>query len=119
MKHILMIYADEKAGDAIPRPEMEKWMEQMYAYQAALEKAGVFVEATGLARSYEATTVHLENGELKVHDGPYAETREQLGGFYIIDVPDMKAAQDWAARCPGAIWGRIEIRPFSRFREGA
>jgi hypothetical protein len=118
MKHILMIYADEKAGDAIPRAEMEKWMEKMYAYQATLEKAGVFVETAGLARSYEATTVHLEDGELKVHDGPYAETREQLGGFYIIDVPDMKTAQHWAAQCPGAIWGRIEIRPFSRFREG-
>ena len=66
MKHILMIYADEKAGDAIPRPEMEKWMAQMYAYQATLEKAGVFVQASGLARSHEATTVHLENGKLKV-----------------------------------------------------
>jgi hypothetical protein len=119
MKHLLMIYANEQAGDAIPRAEMQKWMEKMYAYQAALEKAGVFVDNAGLARSYEATTVHLEDGQLKVHDGPYADTREQLGGFYIIDVPDMATAQQWAAQCPGAIWGRIEIRPFSRFRDEA
>jgi hypothetical protein len=119
MKHILMIYANEQAGDAVPRAEMNKWMEKMYAYQAALEKAGVFVDNAGLARSYEATTVHLEDGKLKVHDGPYADTREQLGGFYIIDVPDMAAAQHWAAQCPGAIWGHIEIRPFSHYRPEA
>jgi hypothetical protein len=119
MKHMLMIYVDEQAGDAVPRAEMNKWMEKMYAYQATLEKAGVFVETAGLARSREATTVHLEDGRLKVHDGPFADTKEQLGGFYIIDVPDMAAAQHWAGQCPGAIWGRIEIRPFSHFREDA
>ena len=119
MRHLLMIYADEKAGDALPRAEMAKWMDKMYAYQAMLEKAGVFVENAGLTRSYEATTVHLENGELKVHDGPYADTKEQLGGFYVIDVPDMKTAQYWAAQCPGAIWGRIEIRAFARLPRDA
>ncbi|HVX81663.1 MAG TPA: YciI family protein [Devosiaceae bacterium] len=116
MRYLLMIYADEKAGDKLPAEEMDKWMERMYAYQAALEKAGVFIETAGLARSYEATTVHLENGEMKVHDGPFADTREQLGGFYVIDCPDMAAAQRWAAQCPGAIWGKIEVRPFSHYQ---
>ena len=54
-------------------------------------------------------------GQMQVHDGPYAETREQIGGFYIIDVPDMATAQKWAAQCPGAIWGHIEVRPFSAY----
>jgi len=115
MRFMLMIYADEKAGDAIPPAEMAGWMDKMFAYQAALEKAGAFVETVGLARSYEATTVHLENGEMKVHDGPYAETREQLGGVYIIEAADMAAAQHWAAQCPGALWGHIEVRPFSHY----
>jgi hypothetical protein len=82
----------------------------MYAYQAALEKAGAFVMTVGLARSYEATTVHLEDGELKVHDGPYADTREQFGGFYIIEARDMDEALAWARQCPAAQWGPVEVR---------
>jgi hypothetical protein len=117
MKHMLMIYADTRQGMKLPPAEMAGWMEKMGAYQAALAKAGVFVETAALAPFWEARTVHLENGELKVQDGPYAETREQLGGFYIIDVPDMAAAQHWAAQCPGALWGKIEIRPYSNYRD--
>lgn len=117
MHHMLMIYVDEKAGDAVPKAAMDRWMDRMHAYQAALEKAGAFVMTAGLARSYEARTVHLEDGELKVHDGPYADTREQFAGFYVIDVPDMETAQNWAAECPGAIWGRIEIRPYATFAD--
>ena len=115
MKYLLMLYADETAGDAIPPAEMARWMDKMSAYQEVLTKAGAFVSTTGLARSYEATTVHLDNGELKVRDGPYAKTHEQLGGFYVIEAPDMAAAQRWAAQCPGALWGKIEVRPFSHY----
>ncbi len=118
MRYLLMLYADEKGGDTIPKAEMDRWMDKMFAYEAALTKAGVHVQNAGLARSYEATTVNLENGAMKVHDGPYAETREQLGGFYIIDVADMAEAQKWAAQCPGAIWGHIEVRPFSSYQRG-
>ena len=115
-RFMLMLYADEKAGEAIPPAEMRGWMDKMYAYQATLEKAGAFVETIGLARSREATTINLENGEMKVTDGPYAETREQLGGVYIIEALDMAEAQKWAAQCPGALWGHIEVRPFSSYR---
>jgi hypothetical protein len=115
MNYMLLIYADEKAGDNIPPAEMAGWMDKMMAYREALTKAGVFIETVGLARSFEATTVHLDHGELKVQDGPYSETREQLGGFYAINVPDMAAAQQWAAQCPGALWGKVEIRPFSHY----
>ena len=118
MRYMLMLYAEERAGDAIPKADMDKWMDKMFAFEAALEKAGIHIMNAGLARSYEATTVHLENNELKAHDGPYADTREQLGGFYIIDVPDMATAQRWAAQCPAAIWGHIEIRPYSHYQRG-
>ena len=115
MNYMLMLFADERAGDTIPHDQMVQWMEKMAAYQASLEKAGAFVDTVGLARSYEATTIHLENGEMKVQDGPYAETREQLGGFYIIKAESMAEAQKWAAQCPGALWGHVEVRPFSHW----
>jgi len=83
MKYLLMLYADEIAGDAVPPAEMAKWIDKMHAYQEALSEAGAFVSTAGLARSHEATTVHLDHGEMKVRNGPYAETRDQLGGFYI------------------------------------
>ena len=118
MRYMLMLYADEKAGDQIPKADMDRWMDKMYAYQAAREKAGAFIETIGLARTYEATTVNLDNGEMHVQDGPYAETREQLGGVYIIEAANMAEAQRWAAECPGAIWGHIEVRPFSHYQRG-
>ena len=125
MRFMLMLYADEKAGVQIPPERMNKVMEGMAAYQAALTKAGAFVMTSPLALTRDARTIRMEGatvgfkgdsfvaegGELKVVDGPYAETREQFGGFYIIDVPDMPTALDWATKCPAAQWGSIEIRP--------
>jgi len=112
MKYILMLYADEKVGAQIPPEDMAAAMQQLGAYQAALEKAGAFVSTAALQPTWEARTLRLEAGELKAHDGPYAETREQFGGYFIIDVVDMAAAEYWAARCPAAQWGAIEIRPY-------
>ncbi|MBK8083013.1 MAG: hypothetical protein IPK28_03780 [Devosia sp.] len=128
MKFMLMLYADEKAGAAIPPDQMEKAMQSLFAYQDALEKAGAFVMTSPLARTRDARTLRMEGGEvvaaqrpdgsyfvaeggeLRVHEGPYAETREQLGGFYMIDVADMDEALAWARRCPAAQWGPIEVR---------
>lgn len=110
MQYMLLLYADEKAGASLPEKEMAAWMNKMGEYGAALEKAGAFVATGGLGRTRDATTVHLDDGQLKVHNGPYAETHEQLGGYYLIDVASMKEAQNWAAKCPAALWGHIEIR---------
>ena len=110
MRYILMLYADEKAGAAIPKEQMDGFMQMMFAYQAALEKAGAFVMTSPLRPTTEAKTVHTEAGELKVHDGPYAETREQFGGFYLIEAADMNEALAWARKCPGAQWGHVEVR---------
>src|SRR5450631_1607191 len=110
MRYVLMLYADDKAGEAIAPDLMEAFMGQMYAYREALIKAGVFIETNPLARADTACCLRLENGEVKVHDGPYAETREQLGGYFLISVRNMDEARTWAARCPAATWGTIEIR---------
>jgi hypothetical protein len=131
MRYMLMLFADEKAGSEIPPEDMAFAMQDLAAYQAALEKAGAFVATSALQPSWEARTIRMqggattrretpsghvyyanEGGELKVHDGPYADTREQFGGYFIIDAPDMEAAIDWAKRCPAAQWGPIEIRPY-------
>ncbi|HTM79073.1 MAG TPA: YciI family protein [Devosia sp.] len=112
MKYLLMLYADEKAGAQIPPADMSKFMDQMYAYEASLAKAGAFVATSALTPTWDAKTINLEAGELKVHDGPYADTKEQFGGYYIIEAPDMDAAVGWAAKCPAATWGKIEIRPY-------
>lgn len=131
MRYMLMLYADEKAGAEIPAEDMKDAMQDMAAYQVALEKAGAFVATSALQPTWESKTVRMEGGEvkrqtttsghvyfaneggeLKVHDGPYAETREQLGGYFIIDAPDMDTAVDWAKKCPAAQWGTIEIRPY-------
>ena len=125
MRYLLMLYADENAGAAIPPEQMAKAMEGMYAYQQALEKAGAFVSTSALGRTGDARTLRMSGGEihnvdgafvnqggtLKVEEGPYAEAREQFGGLFVIECEDMDTAVKWAARCPAAQWGPIEIRP--------
>ncbi|SEQ05561.1 Uncharacterized conserved protein [Devosia sp. YR412] len=111
MKYLLMLYAEEKAGLAIPPEQMAGFMAKMAAYQETLEKAGAFVATAALQPTFEAKTIS-NAGELKVHDGPYADTREQFGGYFIIEADGMDEAVDFAAQCPAATWGKIEIRPY-------
>ena len=81
------------------------------AYTKALQDAGIFVSGAGLQLPDTATTVQLRDGKRQVQDGPYADTKEQLGGFYIINVPELDVALDWAARVPAAPGSVIEVRP--------
>lgn len=111
MKYMLLIYSNE-AGYASATPDDMKNMLSAYmAYSDALRKAGVFVAGDELAPSATASTVRNAAGKTKLLDGPYAEAKEQLGGYYIIDVADLDAATKWAARCPGASHGIVEVRP--------
>ncbi|MEV4360453.1 YciI family protein [Nonomuraea sp. NPDC004186] len=93
----------------------EDWM----AYDKAVREAGIWVSGESLADLVTATTVRVDrDGVRTVIDGPYAETREVLGGFYVIDVPDLDVALDWAARCPGARGGgSVVVRPVADFNE--
>jgi len=111
MKYMLMIYRDEAAFKAAPKTAAEQTTAAYFAYGEALKQAGVLVAADRLDWSSAASTVRVANGKTQVLDGPYAETKEQLGGFFMIDVPDLDAALTWAARCPGASHGVMEVRP--------
>ena len=111
MKYMLMIYGSEARMEAATKKETEQMHAAYGAYTEALTKAGVIVGGDRLRPSTAATTVRVANGKTSVLNGPYAETKEQLGGYYMIDVPDLDAALSWAARCPGASHGAMEVRP--------
>ncbi|MEZ5829874.1 MAG: YciI family protein [Dongiaceae bacterium] len=111
MKYMLMIYNDEEKVRAIPKEDANKMMPAYVAYTEALKKAGILLGGDRLQFSSNATTVQIRDGKTKVLNGPYAEAKEQLGGYYLIDVPDMDSALSWASRCPGASSGTIEVRP--------
>jgi hypothetical protein len=101
--------------DGEPMPS-EQQMQQMYkavdAYNEELKAAGAWVFAGGLHPSSTATVVRAQGGQVVTTDGPFAETKEQLGGFWVIDVADLDAALDWAARGSAACGGPVEVRPF-------
>ena len=111
MQYMLMIYANEQAWDELSPTEQEQGLAAYNAYTEALREAGVLAGANRLAPDATAATVRVANGRSQVLDGPYAEAKEQLGGYYLIDVPDQDTALSWAARCPGASHGIVEVRP--------
>lgn len=81
------------------------------AYIDALSQAGIVVNGNGLLGPETATTIRVRDGQREVHDGPFADTREQLGGYFILDVPNLDVAIEWAAKAPAALIGAVEIRP--------
>jgi hypothetical protein len=111
MQYILMLYVDEAGWPKLTKTEQEKGVAAYTAFTEALAKAGVLRGTNRLQPSSAATTVRVVNGKSQVLDGPYAETKKQLGGYYVIDVADLDAAMSWAARCPAAGHGVIEVRP--------
>ncbi len=111
MKYLLMIYADEKAYAAMKPEDARRGYEAYMAYTEALKKAGAHVGGERLQPTGTATTVRTNNGKAQVLNGPYTETKEQFGGYYMIDVPDLDAALAWAARCPAVHHGVVEVRP--------
>src|SRR4051812_31603319 len=111
MKYMLLIYQNEAGMQDASKTQINEMMGAYAAYTKAIRDSGAFVAGDRLRPSTSATTVRVADGGKKVLNGPYAETKEQLGGFYIIDVPDLDAALSWAARCPGAQRGALEVRP--------
>jgi hypothetical protein len=114
MEYIVLIYGSEKGWTSMSKPEVERMYAEYRTYSADLAKAGVLRGGSELKPTTSATTVRLRGGKRQVTDGPFAETKEQLGGFYLIDVPNLEAALDWAARCPSAGDGSIEVRPLAQ-----
>ena len=111
MQYVLLIYANEAGFQTLSKAQGEQMMAAYGAYSEALQKAGVLLGGNRLRPTGSATTVRVAEGKTNVLNGPYVETKEQLGGYYIIDAPDLDAALSWAARCPGASHGAIEVRP--------
>ena len=111
MEYTLLIYADQAALEAVSPAQMKETQAAYQAYTGALQEAGVLRGGNRLRPTQAATTVRLRSGKTEVLNGPYAETREQLGGYYLVDVADLDAALAWAARCPGASHGIVEVRP--------
>jgi hypothetical protein len=111
MQYLLMIHADEKAMLNASPEQNNARLAAYGAYMQAMSEAGVSKGGQRLHPTSTATTVRVKNGKTSVLNGPYAEVKEQLGGYFLIDAPDLDAAISWAARCPGAEDGAIEVRP--------
>jgi hypothetical protein len=111
MQYMALIYADEEPWEAFSDEERERAYERYRALSEDARKAGVLAGGNELAATRDATTVRVRSDETLVTDGPYAEVKEALGGFYIFECESMEEALDWAVRIPAAEYGAIEVRP--------
>jgi hypothetical protein len=111
MHYLLLIYSSEAEFSALPEPEMKAIMEDYGAFTQSIIASGAFKAGDRLEWSSTATTVRVRDGKTSFTDGPFAETREQLGGYYMIEAKDLDEATAIAARIPGAKYGSIEVRP--------
>ena len=113
MQFLLLIRVDEEAAAAAAKAapeEVQRVSAPYLAYTQAMQEAGIIRGGERLRPSSSATTVRVRNGATEVLDGPYAEAKEQLGGFFLIEAADRDEAVAWAARCPGAATGALEVR---------
>ncbi len=111
MRYMLLIYDDEQQWAAMGPEENEKVMQAYSAYHGEVNEAGVFRSGEPLQASSAATTVRVRDGQTLTTDGPFAETKEQLGGFYLLDCENLDEAIRWAAKIPSSALGAIEVRP--------
>lgn len=111
MEYMLLIHADGSKFETMPEAAKSQALAAYGAYTEALRKADVVRSSNRLRPGSSATTVRVRDGKTEVLNGPFIETREELGGYFLIDVPDLDTALSWAARCPGAAHGSVEVRP--------
>jgi hypothetical protein len=117
MKYLLMIYSDQAQDAARSKQELDQEMNEYWAYDEAAAKAGVKQGGEALHPTTSATTVRVRDGKTLATDGPFAETKEQLGGYYLLDCKNLDEAIQWAAKIPTARSGSIEIRPVVDFSQ--
>ena len=118
MEYLALIYADESAWERLSDADRESAYEQYAEFSRAARDAGVLVGGNELGSTSSATTVRVREDERLVSDGPYAEVKEALGGYFILDCPSLEDALDWAARIPAAEHGAVELRPVHVDEEG-
>lgn len=120
MKYLALIYSDENDTSIHPpegSPEQQAIMQEYFAFGAAGDEAGVVVGGDALTPTTTATSVQVRDGATITTDGPFAETKEHLGGFYMLECDNLDTAIEWAARIPHARTGTIEVRPVVDFSE--
>src|ERR1700678_2457885 len=113
MQFALLIYESPEAFESRKKDEPDNYIGAWRAYHQALVDAGVFVGGDPLQVPETGTTIRIKEGKRRGQDGPYADTKEQLGGFTSLELPSIDAALDWAARCPAASYGAVEVRPLA------
>ena len=110
MQYLLTLYSDEAGWDKMTPEQQKQGYAAYMSYTEALKSAGAFVGSNRLRPTATATTLRTADGKTQVLDGPYADSKEQLGGYFLIEVPDLDAAISWAGRCPGVQHGIVEVR---------
>ena len=115
MRYLCLIYDDEKTIQSMPKGELDAFMGEYFAFTEGIRESGHYVVGEALHPVQTATTVRIRNGRMSATDGPFAETREQLGGFYLIEARDLNDAIQVAAKIPSARIGSIEVRPVVDF----
>ncbi|HET6180863.1 MAG TPA: YciI family protein [Candidatus Sulfotelmatobacter sp.] len=113
MQFALLIYESPEAFESRKNDELDSYTGAWRAYYQALVDAGVYVGGDPLQVPETGTTIRVKEGKRYVQDGPYADTKEQLGGLTVLELPSLDAALDWAARCPSASYGAVEVRPLA------
>jgi hypothetical protein len=111
MRYTLLLHYPEMTPDELGPEGLEAGQQAFRAYAAALHDAGVLIAGEVLQPSTATTTLSAATGQLSIQDGPYAATKEQLGGTFVIEVPDLDAALAWAEQAPSVAWGAVEVRP--------
>jgi len=113
MKYLCLIYSDESQWPKQPTSDADTMMAEYGAFTEGIKKSGQYIGGNRLQPTATASTVRIRNGKLSTTDGPFAETKEQLGGYYLIEAKDLNAAIQVAAKIPGARAGSIEVRPIA------
>jgi len=117
MQYALLIYADETLEATTPKEEQDAVMAEYYAYTQAITASGAYKGGEALHPTSAASTVRVRDGKTLTTHGPFAETKEQLGGFYLVECKNLDEAIEWAAKIPGARYGCVEVRPVVDFSQ--
>ena len=111
MRYLCLIYGDENAHQSMPQSDLQVMRRDYFAFTDDIQKSGHYLGGSALQPTGTATTVRVREGKVSTTDGPFAETREQLGGFYLVEARDLNEAIQVASRIPGARLGSVEVRP--------
>ena len=117
MKYLCLIYDDEKQMEGMAKDEADAFMGEYFAFTQGIQESGQLIAGEALHPVHTATTVRIRNGQVSTTDGPFAETKEQLGGFYLIEARDLNEAIQVAAKIPSASTGSVEVRPVVDFSQ--